>query len=196
MAVDRILFGRDVVVKTLGAHLQRVRGFIGATLLGDGAVVPILDPADFFQQEQSVAAPSVPARERARAGVTVMVVDDSVSVRRVVSNLIKSAGWTAIPAKDGVDALEQLRAASVPPDVILLDIEMPRMDGYELLSALRDQDPFRDLPVIMVTSRAGEKHRTKAFQLGATNYMVKPYQDEALLAMIRETARAAQETTS
>ena len=118
--------------------------------------------------------------------VRVMVVDDSPSVRRVVTNLIKNAGWSAVPAKDGLEALETLQRATSLPDLILLDIEMPRMDGYELLSTLRGQEAFRELPVVMVTSRAGDKHRRKALDLGATGYVVKPYQDEALLKLIRE----------
>lgn len=192
--IDSIMGARDIVVKTLGTHLVgKAKGLLGATLLGDGTVVPILDPLVLLGDEETevdVSANVRPARPRNRSGhdrpLTVLVADDSVSVRRVMTNLIKSAGWTPVPAKDGRDALEILHGLPATPDVFLLDIEMPRMDGYELLGFLRSQPAYRSVPVIMVTSRAGEKHRTKALDLGATGYMVKPYQDEALLSLIRE----------
>jgi CheY-like chemotaxis protein len=122
-----------------------------------------------------------------------MVVDDSPSVRRVVSNLLKNAGWRPLAAKDGLEALELLHRASVIPDLVLLDIEMPRMDGYELLTSLRNQEAFRDIPVVMVTSRAGDKHRRKAMDLGATGYVIKPYQDELLLETIRHLVRESRQ---
>jgi CheY-like chemotaxis protein len=121
-----------------------------------------------------------------------MVADDSTSVRRVVSNIIKGAGWKAIAAKDGMEALEILHSIA-PPDLILLDVEMPRMDGYELLSTLRAHEAYRNLPVIMVTSRASEKHRRRALDLGASGYVVKPFQDEALLNVIRHLVRQSRQ---
>jgi chemosensory pili system protein ChpA (sensor histidine kinase/response regulator) len=191
--IDGILGARDIVVKTLGTHLGNVKGLLGATLLGDGTVVPILDPTTLVgdKEEQSAVAMSARAsrtgnRPHQDRPLTVLVADDSVSVRRVMTNLIKSVGWTPVDAKDGRDALEVLHGLLVPPDAFLLDIEMPRMDGYELLSFLRSQDEYRHTPVIMVTSRAGEKHRAKALDLGATGYLVKPYQDDALIKLIRE----------
>jgi chemosensory pili system protein ChpA (sensor histidine kinase/response regulator) len=113
-------------------------------------------------------------------------VDDSFSVRHVVSNLIKSAGWHPVLARDGLEALEIIQRSATPPHLILLDVEMPRMDGYELTSTLRAQAAYRDIPIVMLTSRAGEKHRCKAFEVGATEYLVKPYQDEHLLGVIRQ----------
>ncbi len=193
--IDGILGARDIVVKTLGTHLGHVKGLLGATLLGDGTVVPILDPMILVgEKEEPVAATTLCSpRPNHRANqdrpLNVLVADDSVSVRRVMTNLIKSVGWNPIPAKDGRDALEILHGLQTPPDVFLLDIEMPRMDGYEFLSFLRSQAAYKQSPVIMVTSRAGEKHRTKALDLGATGYMVKPYQDDALLGLIRELVR-------
>jgi chemosensory pili system protein ChpA (sensor histidine kinase/response regulator) len=191
--IDGIQGARDIVVKTLGTHLGHVKGLLGATLLGDGTVVPILDPMILVGEKEvsaSVTANLRPARQQSRRPqdrpLTVLVADDSVSVRRVMTNLIKSVGWTPVDAKDGRDALEVLHGLLVPPDVFLLDIEMPRMDGYELLAFLRSQEEYRHTPVIMVTSRAGEKHRAKALDLGATGYLVKPYQDDALLSLIRE----------
>ena len=187
--VDRIVAGRDIVVKTLGTHLRKVNGLVGATLLGDGTVVPILDPNTFSTTAVSTAMPPHGAPQASAAGnntTSVMIVDDSVSVRRVMENLVESQGWVPIVAKDGVDALEKLQSSNTIPDVFLLDIEMPRMDGYELLSTLRGIARYQDSPVVMVTSRAGDKHREKAFSLGATDYLVKPYQDDQLIALIRK----------
>ena len=189
--IDEIVGAKDIVVKTLGTHLGTVKGLLGATLLGDGTVVPILDPLVLVGEKDHAApknlrparVPSRPTRDRP---LTVLVADDSVSVRRVMTNLIKSVGWTPVDAKDGRDALEILHGLAAPPDVFLLDIEMPRMDGYELLGFLRSQELYRQTPVIMVTSRAGEKHRVKALDLGASGYIVKPYQDDALISLIRE----------
>lgn len=193
VAVDRILSARDIVVKTLGTHLRRVKGLIGATLLGDGSVVPILDTADLVDSVTAFTAPPaarlVPPPHHVTSRdekPTIMIVDDSVSVRRVMLNLLKSAGWDVLDAKDGIDALEKLREAEQAPALFLLDIEMPRMDGYELLSTLRSQPAYRETPIVMITSRAGNKHRDKALSLGATDYVIKPYQDDQLLALIRE----------
>jgi chemosensory pili system protein ChpA (sensor histidine kinase/response regulator) len=197
VVVDQLLAGREIVIKTLGNHLRQVHGVTGATLMGDGSVVLILNPADLVveapQPEAWAWTPPVdklrtqlqPPAARAREALTVMVVDDSVSVRRVVSNLIKSVGWQPMAAKDGLEALEIMQRSAQPPDLILVDIEMPRMDGYELMSTLKGQEAYRNIPLVILTSRAGEKHRRKALELGASEYIVKPYQDETLLNIIR-----------
>jgi CheY-like chemotaxis protein len=115
-------------------------------------------------------------------GAYLLVVDDSPSVRRVVSNMLKANGWEALTARDGIEALEQI--ARQRPAAVLLDIEMPRMDGYELMASVRAQEQYRDLPLIVLTSRAASKHRQRAIQLGADEYIIKPYQDQALLGVI------------
>jgi chemosensory pili system protein ChpA (sensor histidine kinase/response regulator) len=187
LVVDEVLEARDVVVKNLGTLLRRMRGVSGATLTGDGSVVLILNLAELLRESprQSAGArtsmlPPAPAKEK----LTVLIADDSVSVRRVISNLMKSAGYDPIVVKDGVEALEAIQNAPAPPDIILSDVEMPRMDGYELTSTLRSHPAYRDIPIVMITSRAGELHRRKAFSLGVSEYVVKPYQDETLLAVI------------
>jgi chemosensory pili system protein ChpA (sensor histidine kinase/response regulator) len=126
-----------------------------------------------------------PVLEAQLQDVSVMIVDDSVSVRRALTNLIQYADWTPITARDGVDALETIGDLKTPPHVVLLDVEMPRMDGYELLGILRSKPEFEHTPIIMITSRAGEKHRRKAIELGATAYVVKPFQDEPLLQLMQ-----------
>jgi chemosensory pili system protein ChpA (sensor histidine kinase/response regulator) len=196
LVVEQLLGAREIVIKTLGNHVRRLHGVVGATLMGDGTVVLIVNPPDLVREPVRSPAPlraqsTPPAGRAARQSLKVMVVDDSPSVRRVVANLIKSANWSAVAAKDGLEALEILHHAATLPDLILLDVEMPRMDGYELLATLKAQAAFRDIPVVMVTSRAGEKHRHKALDLGADGYVVKPYQDELLLNTIRKLVRAS-----
>ena len=184
LIVDDIFDAREVAVKSLSGMLSRLRGVAGATILGDGTVILILNPAELRS-----GAVSTPVVKRAapvvRRALDVMIVDDSLSVRRVVAGLIRNTGWNAMQAKDGVEALELLGLLERVPDIMLLDVEMPRMDGFELTTRLRASDRYRNLPIIMLTSRAGDKHRSKAFSLGVTDYMVKPYQDEVLIGTIR-----------
>ncbi len=192
-AVDEILESRDAVVKTLGSHLRRVHGVTGATLLGDGSVVLILNLPELGrvappQSTRDFGAPS--ASPRAGSGITILVVDDSLSVRHVMTQLVQRAGWTALQARDGLDALEVLHRTPRRPDAMLVDIEMPRMDGYELTSNLRSQDSYRDMPIVMVTSRAGDKHRQKGLDSGATEYWVKPVQEDQLVARLRDLVSA------
>jgi chemosensory pili system protein ChpA (sensor histidine kinase/response regulator) len=185
--VDALIESREVVVKPLGPMLRRVAGLTGATLLGDGSVVPILDPytlpegklapPSFFQDRPAVTT-LIPWR------LEVMIVDDSLSVRRVLSNLAVNAGWLPSTARDGLEALELLQRRSHPPDVLLLDVEMPRMDGYELAATLRAQAAYASLPIVMITSRAGAKHREKAFASGVSQYLVKPFDPEVLINLV------------
>jgi chemosensory pili system protein ChpA (sensor histidine kinase/response regulator) len=195
LVVDRLLEAQDAVVKTLGSHLRKAQGITGATLLGDGSVVLILDPREFVSGEASTvsAEPRSRIRITARQSLTVLIVDDSLSVRQVLTNFVKSAGWIPETARDGLEAIEVLQRMHAPPDVILLDIEMPRMDGYDFMSAVREEEAYRNVPIIILTSRGGEKHRRKALELGAAAYFGKPYQDEELLGTIRRLTRKAPE---
>ncbi|VTT97770.1 chemotaxis protein partial : CheA signal transduction histidine kinase OS=Xanthomonas fuscans subsp. aurantifolii str. ICPB 10535 GN=XAUC_02840 PE=4 SV=1: Hpt: H-kinase_dim: HATPase_c: CheW: Response_reg [Gemmataceae bacterium] len=197
VVLDRIAGGREVVVKSLGTHVRHAPGIAGATLMGDGSVVLILDPAELCAPARAARpahpAPVAHARHAQRPPaeqLTVLVVDDSPSVRRFVSGQLRDAGMDVLTAKDGLDALEVLHHAERLPDVVMLDVEMPRMDGYELLSTLRATPAHQSLPVVMLTSRAGDKHRRKAMELGATAYLVKPYQPAELLRVLRDAAAA------
>jgi len=125
---------------------------------------------------------------------TILVVDDSLSMRHVLSTAVTKAGWTPLQARDGLEALEMVHRATRPPDLILLDIEMPRMDGYEFLATMRGQAAYADLPIVMLTSRGSDKHRDKATALGATEYMVKPFREDALLATIDRLVQASRHT--
>jgi chemosensory pili system protein ChpA (sensor histidine kinase/response regulator) len=195
LVIDRILSGREIVIKSLGSHLRQVHGIAGATLMGDGSVVLILNPLDLVASteisEQKFHKPTPILKSSVHESFNVMIVDDSPSVRRVLSNLMKNTGWTSVTAKDGVDALETLQRSANMPDLMILDIEMPRMNGYELIQTLKSTPEFSTIPVIFLTSRAGEKHQRKAMELGATDYVVKPYQDEVLLSIIRKHVLAA-----
>ncbi|MEM7563091.1 MAG: Hpt domain-containing protein [Pseudomonadota bacterium] len=184
--VDEIIGNREIVVKTLGKQLSQVKGLSGASILADGSVVLILDVNGLMRNTavssvrvvyQAEEAPSAKMRN------TVMVVDDSITMRRVASKLLERNDYEVVTAKDGVDALAQLQDAQ--PDVMLLDIEMPRMDGFELATHMQNEESFSKIPIIMITSRTGEKHRDRAFEIGVTNYMGKPYQEEELIDNIK-----------
>ena len=194
LSVDEIVNSRDAVVKTLGTHLRRVPGIWGATLLGDGTVVLILNPADLVGASDNTVVVRPPApRAIAATGrepYSILIVDDSLSMRHVLSMAVKKAGWSAVPARDGLEALDIIHRGPRAPDLVLLDIEMPRMDGFEFLSTIRAQRGH-DLPIVMLTSRSGEKHRSKAAALGVTDYMVKPFQEETLVRNIERLITAA-----
>lgn len=192
LVVDHLVEAREVVVKNLGNHLRNVPGIAGATIMGDGAVVLILNINDLYaddtKQPRRLPVQSVPTSRR-NAGkeprkkhgkLHLLIVDDSLSVRRVLTNFAQSNGWEADTAKDGLDALEYLEATAQLPSVVVLDIEMPRMDGYELTTIIRSHERFRELPIVMLTSRAAEKHRRKAFEVGVSDYLVKPFKENTL----------------
>ncbi len=183
--VDELKGNREVVVKNIGPQLARVVGISGATVLGDGEVVLILNPVALASRLQAVSAHSaapvaVPAMMSAVP--TVLVVDDSLTVRKITSRLLTREGYQVVLAKDGVDALEQL--LDVMPDVVLSDIEMPRMDGFDLLRNIRADQRLKHLPVIMITSRTADKHRNYAFEIGANHYLGKPYDEDELLRLV------------
>ena len=181
--VDSLLGNRQIVVKSVGAQLSTVRWFTGGTILADGQIALILDVnslvrMDSAQQLVAPAETSVPVSK----GVSVMVVDDSITVRKVTSRLLERHNMHVITAKDGVDAVTLLQEQH--PDVMLLDIEMPRMDGYELARHMRSTPELSDIPIIMITSRTGDKHRSRALELGVKRYLGKPYQEAELLENI------------
>lgn len=202
LVVDELVGQQEIVVKRLGQHLQSVAGVAGATILGSGQVVLILNVLDLIGTRRAAheASPATPQPLRPQAapqggpgGRLALVVDDSLSVRRVLTRTLERDGWQVLGAKDGVEALELLSWAQ--PQVAVLDIEMPRMDGYELLALLRGGVEHRELPIAMLTSRAGEKHRRKAFALGASAYLIKPFEEGELLRTVRELGAAAQRQT-
>jgi chemosensory pili system protein ChpA (sensor histidine kinase/response regulator) len=192
--VDEMLGNQEVVVKNIGPQLARVSGVAGATVLGTGEVVLIINPVQLAQRaEGEVEAPMVvktPQAARAAAAAAaasgpplVMIVDDSLTVRKITSRLLTREGFEVITAKDGLDALQLL--GERVPDAMLLDIEMPRMDGFELAKTMKADTRVAHIPIIMITSRTAEKHRARARELGIEAYLGKPYQEEELLKQLR-----------
>jgi len=183
VAIDTLKGQREIVIKSLGSHLRYVKGISGVTIKGDGSLVPIMNLEEFFwgKTDDSAVLISDDGFMKARP-MEIMVVDDSVSVRQVVSRLMEDQGWKVQTAKDGLNALENLRESR--PDLIVLDIEMPRMNGYEFLGALKTQPAYQDIPVVMLTSRNATKHRDKAKALGAKGFVVKPYNDDEFINLI------------
>ena len=188
--VDALAGSREIVVKSLGAQFAGVQGISGATILGDGSVVLILDLLAHIRAlhgrlqsrlNSGLSTPAYSEIEPARR-LLVMVVDDSVTVRKVTSRLLERNGMTVLTAKDGVDAMALLKEHT--PDIMLLDIEMPRMDGFEVAINIRNDERLKDLPIIMITSRSGQKHRDRAMASGVNDYLSKPYQESVLLDSI------------
>jgi chemosensory pili system protein ChpA (sensor histidine kinase/response regulator) len=189
--VDEIIGNREIVVKTLGKQLSQVKALAGASILADGSVVLILDINGLIRHSAPHAVKVVYQPEddhSAKMRKTVMVVDDSITMRRVASKLLERHNYQVVTARDGVDALAQLQ--DLRPDVMLLDIEMPRMDGFELATHMQNEATFSKIPIIMITSRTGEKHRHRAIEIGVTNYMGKPYQEEELIEKIQTALEA------
>jgi chemosensory pili system protein ChpA (sensor histidine kinase/response regulator) len=188
-----VLVGRRVIVlKSVGPQIASIRGIAGATILGDGRIVIILDVGALVRSEWRGRAPEAAARPVRDDRIFAMVVDDSITVRRVTQRLLERNGMRVVTANDGLEALSLLQEHV--PDVILLDIEMPRMDGYEVAARVRGDPRLADVPIIMITSRVGEKHRARAIELGVDDYLGKPYQESELLDAVEALvlARRAQ----
>lgn len=189
--IDGLIGQREIVIKSTGSHLRYVRGISGVTILGDGGVVPILNLPELLGEGVVAGAPRVESRTAEPAPpseqpLSILVVDDSVSIRQVVSRLMENQGWHVRTARDGLDALEQVR--SERPDLIVLDIEMPRMNGYEFLSALAGDPAIGNIPVVMLTSRTTAKHQDRAVELGASGFVIKPYNDNEFVDLVLNLA--------
>jgi len=196
--VDEMIGNQEVVVKNIGPQLARVSGISGATVLGNGEIVLIINPVQLAMRPDVSATedasntervigdrPSVLPQAAVRNGAPlVMIVDDSLTVRKVTSRMLSREGFEVVTAKDGVDALQVL--ADQTPDVILLDIEMPRMDGFEFTKTMKGDPKNAHIPIIMITSRTAEKHRNRAAELGVDLYLGKPYQEDDLLRNLRD----------
>jgi chemosensory pili system protein ChpA (sensor histidine kinase/response regulator) len=224
--VDEVIGNREVVVKNIGPQLARMPGIAGATVLGSGDIVLILNPVPLAQRFASQAerklmetpeaatATVLPAEGELHVPLTpqnasvasdqlvvlpeevvpeatsqtlrkmpiVMVVDDSLTVRKVTQRFLVREGYQVVLAKDGVDALEQLQ--TLTPDLMLVDIEMPRMDGFDLTRNVRNDERTVNTPIIMITSRTADKHRNYALELGVNAYFGKPFQEDKLLEAI------------
>ena len=188
--VDLVHGSREIVVKSLGPQFAGVGGISGATILGDGSVVVILDLLALVRARQYQRRPAPVLRKTPQTPRCVMVVDDSVTVRKVTSRLLERQGMDVMVAKDGIEAVALLQERK--PDVILLDIEMPRMDGFEVARQVRHDERLSSLPIVMISSRTGEKHKQHAKELGVDRFLGKPFQENELLATIDELVKPAQ----
>jgi len=191
LQVEQVLGNQEIIVKPVGPQFNGVPGISGATVLGDGRVVVVLELAALVRnigsqlQKQAESRALRVARQESRPEkLTVMVIDDSITMRKVTARILERHNIEVVTAKDGMDAVALLQ--NQVPDLAILDIEMPRMDGFEVIAHVRNQPLLQHLPIIMVTSRGGEKHRERAIRLGVNDYLTKPYQEEQLMQSIRK----------
>ncbi len=191
LQVEAVLGNQEIIVKPVGPQFNGVPGISGATVLGDGRVVVVLELAALVRhigsqaQKQAESRALRAARQEVRPEkLSVMVIDDSITMRKVTARILERHNIQVVTAKDGLDAVAMLQTQV--PDLAILDIEMPRMDGFEVLAHIRNQATLSHLPVIMVTSRGGDKHRERAMKLGVSDYLTKPYQEEQLMRSIRQ----------
>jgi chemosensory pili system protein ChpA (sensor histidine kinase/response regulator) len=182
LVTDELVGSREIVVKSLGPQISGIRGISGATILGDGRIVVILDMGSLVRSEWRVRPTDTAVLDQRDRRTFALVVDDSITVRRVTQRLLERNGMRVLTAKDGMDAVSLLQENM--PDIILLDIEMPRMDGYEVAAHVRNDPRLKHIPIVMITSRVSEKHRARAIELGVNDYLGKPYQESQLLDAI------------
>lgn len=185
--VDSVVPNMEVIIKHIGPQLARLSGVAGATVLGNGDIVLILNPVQLAMSRamgsQGKTQTAVFSTSELQGPATIMVVDDSVTVRKVTQRMLAREGYNVMLAKDGVDALRQLQEDV--PDLMLVDIEMPRMDGFDLTRNVREHPDYADIPIIMITSRTADKHKNHALSLGVDVFLGKPYDESALLGHIR-----------
>ncbi|SEH06544.1 Gliding motility regulatory protein [Candidatus Venteria ishoeyi] len=190
--VDALLDSRDLVSKTMGRYVQNVKGIAGASILGDGSVVALLDLPSLLRSPAKSISLSMSSSAGAEAaddiGIPhIMIVDDSLSVRKSLSQLVEDQGYETLLAKDGLEAIEMM--GKTRPNVMLVDMEMPRMNGIELTAHVRANAATNDIPICMITSRTTEKHRTLAKDAGVSEYLTKPYQETDLLQFINASLK-------
>ncbi len=188
VAIERVVTSYDLVVKNLGAYIKSVSGIAGVSMLGNGQVVPVLDLGAMLQAQNNRGPAAIRAPESAGAAETelpkILIVDDSLSVRNSLSQLMRDSGYHAILARDGREAVIILETEK--PDVVLTDLEMPRMNGLELVSYIRNSSAWKDLPAVMITSRNMSKHRQQAERVGVNRFIPKPFSDDEVLEAIDE----------
>ncbi|HLP91553.1 MAG TPA: hybrid sensor histidine kinase/response regulator [Nostocaceae cyanobacterium] len=203
IAVERLLGQQEIVIKPLPAPLSKPKGIVGSTILGDGKVIPILDIDDLISEftPQSSTAISLDDRKSqilAPVPTTqpqILIVDDSYIIRQMLSLTLTRGRYRVVQAKDGQDALEKLQNG-LSCNLIITDIEMPRMDGFELLQAIKSNPLFSFIPVAILTSRSGAKHRQIGMDLGATGYFTKPYNEVQLLSAISQLLDIREQVTT
>jgi chemosensory pili system protein ChpA (sensor histidine kinase/response regulator) len=189
--IEEVLESRDLVVKNMGEYMPQFQGILGATILGDGSVTPVLDIPELLRTPVKALVHNYEEQHftdmRESSGIRqrmVLIVDDSLSVRRSMQQLVGDAGFEVRTARDGLEAIELLN--TIQPDLLLVDLEMPRMNGLELTTHIRAQAKTQQLPIIMITSRSTQKHQREAESSGVDLYITKPVADDELLAQINK----------
>ncbi|MBK1722952.1 hybrid sensor histidine kinase/response regulator [Thiocystis violacea] len=189
LVVDRVLDADDLVLKQPGRYLENIPGLIGISVLGDGHVVPLVDAGRLLLRSETVSSNALPRGRplhNPRDEKDILVVDDSLSVRNSLSQMLNDAGYRVRTAKDGLEAADAIEARH--PAAVLLDLEMPRMNGIELTEHLRGRQATKSLPIVMITSRSQDKHRKRAQEAGVNAYLTKPYQELEVLDLLRRYA--------
>jgi chemosensory pili system protein ChpA (sensor histidine kinase/response regulator) len=206
VVVTEILEKEAIVVKSLGPFLEGLWPFAGGTISAEGRVILVLDPTRLLQAvggsaparpsfvEPLADASTVTPRPRAVEGRRILLVDDSISVRKHIGHMLEQAGFAVVLAADGVEAQERLAEASV--DTVITDLEMPRMNGFELIQELRRRPESRELPIVVLTTRAGSKHLNLARWLGANHYVAKPVDESAFVSLIGSLAASSEPAPS
>ncbi len=186
IVVDKLLAFREIVVKSLGQSFSGFSPVVGGSVLADGQIVPVLDlPALILQQAQGIQPHtllSTPTTNEPQAPL-ILIVDDSVTVRKYSSRMLMSHGYRTLRARDGLEAIEKMQKHT--PDLVLLDIEMPNMDGFEVASLMKHDTKLKTIPIIMISSRSGKKYQQKAQSMGVQHFLNKPYNKQELLALIK-----------
>lgn len=187
--VDKLRTTNEILIKSVGGYLNKISGILGATILGDGRQGTVVNPIllnNHYEKyiKNSYKNASSDGTKAKTSTITVMVVDDSITVRRATTKMLERHNYNVILGKDGEDALEQLQL--VIPDIILSDIEMPRMDGFEFAKNIRNTEKYAQIPIIMISSRTADKHKNYAFSLGVNDFLGKPYQEDELIAKIKD----------
>ncbi len=185
--VDEVIGNQEVVMKAMGTQLTRVPGIVGATVMGDGAIVFVINPVQLAHREALTAGAVkvMPFITAAPIKKSALVVDDSLTMRKVLSRILERDGFEVVTANDGLDAIQKLQ--ELTPDIILTDIEMPRMDGFEFSWYVRDTQQFKQIPIIMISSRTAQKHRTIASEIGINAFLGKPVQEEELMFEVKKS---------
>jgi len=186
ICVDQVLGSQEIVVKPVGPQVTSVPGVYGASIMPDGGVIIILDLAPLVRHNAKRQIQQTPkaVEDTSRSMPLVMVVDDSITMRKVTSRILERNNFKVVVARDGLEAIEKM--TEQVPDLVLLDIEMPRMDGYEVAQNMKSDARLEHVPIMMITSRTGEKHRQRAFDLGVERYLGKPYQEFELMRQLNE----------
>lgn len=194
--VDKIITTNEILIKSVGPIYGKIEGILGATLMGDGTqgfvINPILLKQHFEKNIRNIKSNdgNTNTEVKRKSNLTIMIVDDSITVRRATTKVLEKYGYNIVTAKDGSDGLEQLQI--VIPDIILSDIEMPKMDGFEFARNIKNIDTYKNIPIIMITSRTADKHKKLAFEIGVEGFLGKPYKEDELIEnILKLTSKAS-----